>query len=430
MKTSLYDSFFYRVWSFLFVDKCKRVASQTIIGKIFQKIYLPYATEALIVISILMFWYEGLFIKYWGGFPGDWLSLSCLILALLLSDKKKIFLGKTQLYLLVFYLFLSISGLFAINRGLDPMLIFKGLLLFLQFGIVLLAAQSLMAKKKILDGILILSLPISIISVYQYLSNAQTSRIWLAPNEGQLTRAFGFFGSPNVLGILMAMIFILGLGSFFKTKKYYYLIPAILSLLATGFTFSRSAWLGLLVALFVSIVVYNYKYLLYFPLILLGLLIPKVRNRIEVSLSVNYLWDSSLDGRVWAMINGLYIFKKYPFLGTGPGTYGGNLAAGYASPVYLEGIQNGYTALYYTDNQYLEIIIQGGLLGIFSFVGFVISALVSLINQYKTKKDVMVLASLSIFICFLTSGLFANVLEFGAIAVPMAIILGIELGEK
>ena len=129
------------------------------------------------------------------------------------------------------------------------------------------------------------------------------------------------------------------------------------------------------------------------------------------------------------MINGLFIFKKYPFIGTGPGSYGGKLALNYTSPVYLEGIQNGYTALYYTDNQYLEILIQGGLLGIFSFGGFVISALVSLVHKYKGNKDLMTLTGLAVFICFLTSGLFANVLEFGAIAVPMAIILGAELGE-
>lgn len=274
-----------------------------------------------------------------------------------------------------------------------------------------------------------MSLPVSLVSIYQFLSNTQTSRLWLSPGEQHLTRVFAFFGSPNVLGILMAMITILGLGSFLKTKKYYYLIPASLSLMATGFTFSRSAWLGLALALVFTIVVYNYKHLIYFPLILLVFLIPQARGRVSISLSANYLLDSSLDGRVWAVINGLYIFKKHPLMGTGAGSYGGNLATNYASPVYLEGVQNGYTAIYYTDNQFLEILVQGGILGILSFFGFIISVFATLAKKYRKNKNILTLMTFATFVCFLTGGLFANVLEFGAVMVLMAVILGLELGE-
>ncbi|MDD5693094.1 MAG: O-antigen ligase family protein [Patescibacteria group bacterium] len=430
MRNSLYDSYFYKVWRFLFLNRQKWEISKTSIGRIFQRFYIPYATEVLIFVSIIIFWYEGLITRYWASFPSDWLGITCLILALLFADKKKMFFGKPQLYLLIFYLFIGISGIFALIRGLDPTMVFKGFLLFLQFGLVLFAAQSLESKKKVIDGILVLSLPISVISIYQFLSNTQTSHLWLSPGELQLTRVFAFFGSPNVLGILMAMISILSFGSFLKSKKYYYLIPSGLSVLATGFTFSRSAWLGLVMALAIGIVIYNYKYLIFSPLILLGLIIPQVRNRIEISLSGNYLMDSSLDGRIWALINGLYIFKRYPFIGAGPGSYGGKLAANYASPIYLQGIQNGYTALYFTDNQYLEILVQGGIIGFLSFCGFIISVITSLIQTYRRNKDILVLTGLAVFVCFLTGGLFANVLEFGAIAVPMAIILGMSLSEN
>ena len=194
-------------------------------------------------------------------------------------------------------------------------------------------------------------------------------------------------------------------------------------------SFSRTAWLGCLLGIVVIVVLYNYKLIIYVPLTLLVLLIPKIKNRFLASFTNNYSVASSLDGRKWAITNGFYIFKQHLLLGSGPGSYGGKLAANYASPVYLEGIQKGYTALYYTDNQFLEILVQGGILGFLSFCGFVVAAFVNLMRQYFDKNDLFALFTAGAFICFLFSGLFANVLEYGAIAVPMGLILGASFNE-
>jgi len=177
-------------------------------------------------------------------------------------------------------------------------------------------------------------------------------------------------------------------------------------------------------------VIYNYKYVIYLPLLALGLLIPQVRNRLFLSVSQDYIFDSTLDGRIWAFQNGFYIFQKHPLLGTGPGSYGGKLALNYASPTYLEGVQSGYTALYFTDNQYLQILTQSGILGILAFAGFVVASFSFLIRKYIAKKDIMSLATVGIFACFLVSGLFANVLEFGAIAIVIGLLLGKEMSDN
>ena len=427
MKTSLFNSYFYKIWSFLFSDKKKWPVSETLIGKAFQRLYVPYLTEILIVLSLVIYWYEGLFVKYWTSFPADWLGLLCLIAALLFADKKKIILGKSHLYLLVFFLIIAISGLLATADGLDSMMVFKGFLLILQFGIVLLAGSGL--RKSITKTVIWIGAPLALIGIFQFMTHMPSSSLWLSPGE-KLTRVFAFFGSPNVFGILMAMVALLSLGQFIKEKKYMYLAVSVTCLISTGFSFSRSAWLGLTLGLIVCLVIYNYKYVVYLPLLALGLLIPQVRNRLFLSISQNYIFDSTLDGRIWALQNGLYIFQKHPLLGTGPGSYGGKLALNYASPTYLEGVQSGYTALYFTDNQYLQILVQSGIIGFLSFVGFIVASFSSLVRKYLVKKDIMTLATVGTFTCFLVSGLFANVLEFGAIAIPMGLIIGMELGES
>jgi len=427
MKISLSSSYFYKIWSFLFIDKKSHAVSETVVGRVFQRFYVPYLTEVLIVLSLIIYWYEGLFVKYWTSFPADWLGLLCLIAALLFADKKKIILRKSHLYLLGFFLIVVASGMLAIVYGANPMMIFMGFLLFLQFGIVLLAGAGL--RKNITKVAIWLGAPLALIGIFQFVMRIPTSSLWLSPGE-DLTRVFAFFGSPNVFGILMAMITLLSLGQFIKEKNYMYLAISLICLFSAGFSFSRSAWLGLAFGMITFLVIYNYKYVIYLPLLALGLLIPQVRNRLFLSASQAYIFDSTLDGRIWALQNGFYIFQKHPLLGTGPGSYGGKLALNYASPTYLEGVQSGYTALYFTDNQYLQILVQSGILGFLSFIGFIVALFSSLVRKYIVKKDIMTLAAVGVFNCFLVSGLFANVLEFGAIAIPMGLILGREMGEN
>ena len=426
MKNNFYDSFLYRVWSFLFITNGKWEISKTRVGKIFQKAYIPHLTEVLTIIAVSIYWYEGLIIKYWAGFPSDWLALLGVLLALFFADKEKMVFGKAQLYLLFFYLVLVVSGLVAISQGANPAMIFKGLLLFLQFGLILFTGLNL--NRNITKVVIWLSLPLGLIGIYQYLVKIPTSSLWLSPGE-KLTRVFAFFGSPNVFGILMAVIFFLSLGFFLKGRKYVYLPLSFVSLFAVGLSYSRSAWLGLALSLGFCLLIYNYKYLMYLPLLLLALVIPQIRNRLLLATSASYLFDSTLDGRLWAINNGLYVFKQYFLIGSGPGSYGGKIALNYASPTYLDGLQRGYTALYFTDNQYLQLLVQSGILGILSFMGFLVASFSSLIRQYGVKKDIMTLTAIGAFSCFVVSGLFANVLEFGAIAIPVGLILGIELGE-
>jgi O-antigen ligase len=265
---------------------------------------------------------------------------------------------------------------------------------------------------------------------YQFISQQATSRLWVSAAETNIaTRSFAFFGSPNVLGAVLAIVALVSGGIYFSDKNKYMAIVSVLATIVTVFTFSRSAWLGLMAGFLIMLAIKNWKLVLLSPIALLALFSSQVRTRILTVFTTSYWFDSSLDGRLWSLNNGLNLLSKYPFFGTGPGTYGGQLALNYSSPVYLQGIQNGYVALYFTDNQWLQLLVQTGIFGIIFFVLFCVQMFYHLFSKYNKHGDMIALGILGAFIVFLVTGLFGNVLEFGAISVLMGILLGISFNE-
>lgn len=428
LREEFFQSYAYRILKLLFSDDYSVSLSETIVGRISKKIYLPYATELCLLAAILLFWYEGLIARYIPFLGKDFLAPALIVVALIFVKKEKIIIRKFHLWYLFFLLAAAFSALLAVFSGLPVTMLIFGWAIFALFPVALIASQSIKDKMQILKGLVWASVPISLIGIYQFFSESPNKE-WFSSFELASGRAYGFFGSPNVLGILMCLIVFLSFGIYLREKKNSYLLITALSALAIGLSLSRTAWLALIVGIVVALLVYRPKWAIYSPLVLVFLVVPKVRDRISVLFSPNYWLDSSLDGRVWSSINSAYLFKQHPILGTGPGSYGGKIAQNYASPVYLWGIQNGYTALYYTDNQYLEILVQTGFLGLAAFLGFAVSVFNALFKAFREKRDFLVLAGTASFSAFLTSASSANVLEFSAISVTLAVILGCVLGE-
>jgi O-antigen ligase len=381
---------------------------------------------ALTLLSVTLFFYEGFFVRFSPLITNSIIPLILLLIAFLFLDKEKIVVSKSILWYLLFLVTTLVSGVFALKQ-IEPELLIKGCILFAQFLLVILIGSAL--GEKILKYIVYISTPLSLTAVYQFIARVETPRTWLAPGEEILTRSFAFFGSPNVLGILASVLVFVSFGLFLKYKKKQYLAFVALNTLVVLVTYSRTAWLSLLMGFAFLVVVLKPKLFLFSPAVLLVFFVPQIRNRLLLATSQSYLYDSWLDGRVWSLLNGIHIFKKYPLFGTGPGTYGGQLALNHASPIYLESMQGGYTALYFTDNQYIELLVQTGLVGILLFLGFLVSLFSELIFKFKKNKDIIGLTAGASLVVFMVSGLFANVLEFGAVAIPVGLIVGAGISE-
>ena len=405
--------------------------NDSLIGKLTQKVSFPIVSDGLLLFSVALFWYEGFLRSVGISFlSGSIVASVILVLALVFADKSKIKILRPHIYLLIFFVVALFSGVLAAGRGINAVLILSGWVLFAQFLIAILAAQGVSKPKRLLKNLVYLSIPMIGVGAYQFISHQATSKLWLSTAErGISTRAFAFFGSPNVLGAVLAIVALVSAGIYFSEKNKYMVTISVLATIVTVFTFSRSAWLGLVAGILVVLVIKNWKLVLLLPLALFALFSSQVRTRIFTIFTPNYWFDSSLDGRLWSINNGFNILSKYPIFGTGPGTYGGQLAINYSSPVYLQGIQNGYVPLYFTDNQWLQLLVQTGIIGIILFILFCVQMFYQLVSKYNKHGDMITLGILGGFVAFLITGFFGNVLEFGAISVFMGILLGISLNE-
>jgi O-antigen ligase len=422
-------SYLFRGLDFLFGPRTFFNLSESRLVSWLNRFNRPYVSEIAVGISIFLVFYKGLL----GRFVPLSLSLAVpllLLVALVFVDKKKLVFNKPALWLGAFLMLLMFSGFWAIFSGANPVIIFLGILLYLQFVLAFLVGQGV-GQEKVGRNVIALSMPAAIYGIWQYLSGSANSQIWFSSFENlNATRAFAWFGSPNVLGIVMAFVAALSLFELLAKKKVVFGVTFAVSLFALFATYSRTAWLGFAIATAICLVVMNYKYIFVAPLALLVLLFGSIRNRIFALLNPQYLVDASLDGRLWAVTNGGYLWSRAPIFGYGPGSYGGQIAQTNASPIYLLGMQNGYTPLYFTDNQWLELLIQGGIFALVAIFAFFTSAVWEIAAIFKVNKNRAILGSLAVLIILGFSGIFANVLEFGAVALPAGLIIGGALNES
>lgn len=115
------------------------------------------------------------------------------------------------------------------------------------------------------------------------------------------------------------------------------------------------------------------------------------------------LKNSLEDGRLFNIKKGLSIFVDYPILGTGFGTYGSS-ASKMITPSLYE--KYGLYDSFYSDNEYVVVLVETGIVGTLLFISFVISLFVYCLNN---KHKILILFS------FLFLGMMYNVLEVQAV---------------
>ena len=432
--SSFHRSYLKKVLTFLFIDKndTKNHFASSKVLQFLNRLCMPKTSLVLLFASIISFWYENLFVYIGLGFISTLnFGTILLFLAFVVCDKSKIKSSKPIMYLLIFAVSLFVSALISGIFGMPVGLLFDGLVIFSQFILAYIIGSTYpWARLSIINVSLVLMLPLALLGIYQGIFGVDTSALWVSSSEVSITkRAFGFFGSPNILGSLAMLGFIISVLSWMnEKKKSLYIVSSILLAVALVFTYSRSAWIGLGTGLFIVLVIKNWRYIFLVFLGLFGLIIPRVSQRISAVFSEGYLNDATLDGRIWSLNNGLSIFKTSPVFGTGPGSYGGQTAVQYASKTYLEGFQNGYVALAYTDNQWLQILVQTGLFGFLAILGFFVSNICSNLKRYDKTRSNTYLVVTALTIAVIVNGLFANVLEFGAVSVFAGLLL--SLGEN
>ncbi len=191
-------------------------------------------------------------------------------------------------------------------------------------------------------------------------------------------RLSGTFAGPNQYGAYLVVTIPLLFANFLQKKRKIYLLITILGIVSLILTFSRSAWLGF----FVELIIFGYlitsqsKYKKYFSIkklaiavsgfvVLFSLTVINLDNLKEKIIRPN-----SSSGHFEALKNGIEIAKNNP-LGLGLGTSG---PASYRFATEMN-------PAIITENWYLQIAIELGLLGAILFIIIIISILYENLNS-------------------------------------------------
>jgi O-antigen ligase len=286
---------------------------------------------------------------------------------------------------LFFFLALATSLLTSINTPVG----FTEIARLLSTAFVFYASFVLIEKNKDLSTlikIIIASALIpSLVAVYQYFTQTGLT----VPFEGVYNRVFGTFAHPNLLAfyliLALALCFVVYLVSDKnKVTVTLYGLAAALYLITLVFTYTRSAWLGLLLVIILLGITRYRKFLIITLLVLLisYFSISQINSRVQSFTSNDP--SSSIAWRIQLWQDSFGYVMNRPFLGYGIGT---------SNEVVLNN-RGDLAGSSDEHDDYLRMAIDTGILGLSAFLILIFNLLKSLFNIYRrqTKPRLKTLA--------------------------------------
>ncbi len=203
---------------------------------------------------------------------------------------------------------------------------------------------------------------------------------------GELHRLASIFGDPNVFGafLVIAAPFVLLMSTHLPTPRLRRgaAVVAFVLFLALWVSFSRGAWIAMILGVGVILAIVDRRTLLLGLLVSVlsfgtaavmprSLLVPRTPGEEQPELidsTIDRVETIGLGGdlRTLFVLNAIPILGDHPLVGVGPGRYGGAVATNYPTPIYAE---YGTDRLFWNplqrtvDNFWLHILIEMGILG-------------------------------------------------------------------
>lgn len=276
-------------------------------------------------------------------------------------------------------LFIAYGVLLMAINGEYPSIAFEGLRATVQYMLFFFAVVSLLDSKEeakaICIGYCILMGVLGLHGVYQYITAAPIPASWVSQTEVDVrTRVYTIIDSPNIFGAMLIMGITLSGGFFYAAKKPLYKLAALgvagVCALSILFTFSKGAWVGLVVAAVIFALLCDRRLFPLMLVLLAGALIfvPSIADRITYLFTSDYAEASARGGRSVRWAYGLQLLNRNPAFGLGLGAYGGAVAMNNQIRTYLN-----YT---YLDNYYLKILVEMGITGLTAFIALLYSTLI------------------------------------------------------
>ncbi|MDN7244713.1 O-antigen ligase family protein [Planococcus shenhongbingii] len=325
-----------------------------------------------------------------------------------------------------FFAFLAIGSVAALITGVNIVNIIQQLRSFTIFYLVYYIVYRLQISRKDLVNLIWIFIWTSILILIQAMAEKLSIRNLFLPESWQAmalsaknrVRIYGMLGNPNVLGIYLLFAFILFYTAKKKLSEFNPRHMDILNIFIAGIlvlTYSRGTWGGFLVAAIAFVLLtrkwkIGLDFVKYLAIALVFVVLPlnlltnyiestdigseKVNNiqqfdvggesgfadRIGSTFSEETVAGSQNSGRIYIVKKGFEVFSDYPIIGTGFATFGDSTTLSSSSPIYraYEISHN-----FYSDNQYIQIIVQTGILGVIAFAVFLLSILWRYFKKHK-----------------------------------------------
>jgi O-antigen ligase len=294
-------------------------------------------------------------------------------------------LPKSKLYWiwLVFGIYLYISLWIGWSLGNAPAPIWVSDLNFLTWKgymlipLVFLAAGLVIEDRKAIRTVILVT-AISLLFIDRSCILESMSRSWASFNESKRDSGPLAYGSNETAAFLAQFaMFFWGFLQFVKRKKYKLFAYGIVAvtLFATMYTFSRGAYLAILVSVFVLGLLKDRKLLVVLGIFLLTwqTIVPiPVRERVNMTVNANGELESSANERVELWKNAEESILNSPIIGSGFGTF-----------QYGQHVDD----LRDTHNWYVKVMVETGVIGLIMAI-YLLQQLLSLSYRlFKRAKD-------------------------------------------
>lgn len=225
---------------------------------------------------------------------------------------------------------------------------------------------------------------------------------------GTMIRIESTLENSNNLGAFLVLSIFSFLSIFLnekeKKRKLLYGIGTFLVAISLLLTQSRNAWIAFVAGCLCYIVLFNWKSIIYFITIFIGILfIPQVRDRIA------QFNDPSQNGsRIELWKTALKMIKAHPLLGVGNGNYATKYDKYYTGYKDISYKAHGQ---FHPHNIFLKVQSEIGVMGTLAFIGLIGSMFFKLVKVVKTTADTLYKNLYKGFIVSIITFMFMNCLD-------------------
>ena len=320
-------------------------------------------------------------------------SLICWII-MLIREKQKLIFPSFFWPLLVYAALSMVSSFLSVNPEVS-LKDSKELLLFMLVPIVYTGFHEEKTLKKANLALLASAYVCCLYSLFYFFFNA-------SPKE----RIGGFMGQVMTQAGLLLLFSCMALSMFFFSRdriRFLWGSGFLLSLIALTLTLTRSAWVGLVIALCLILFLYKPKALIFVPLAigLFFLVSPQpVKKR---TLSIFSMKNPSNRLRIEWVKAGIKIVKDFPLFGTGPDT----VDMVFQNPKYE--LSEDAKRFVHLHNNILQTATERGIPTLIAWLVFMVLVFISLIKLLKNKDPTLyplTVAALAAVLALWTAGLF------------------------